>query len=157
MASITNSYYKFAEAALLVFALDSLESFHCLSQHLLEILSMAENAKIFLIGNKLDLDTHEVTDEIVEMFVEQFPKFHGYFKISCKTNEGVDEMIQEVANVLSRTSYSFKDTFNTFTLHGTHIGGTCCSADHENCNHESTSGSGSGGDSANGSTSCCAK
>lgn len=48
VASMTNSYYKFAEAALLVFSLNSLESFHCLPQHLLEILSMAENAKIFL-------------------------------------------------------------------------------------------------------------
>lgn len=38
VASITNSYYKFAEAALLVFSLNSIDSFHCLSQHLLEIL-----------------------------------------------------------------------------------------------------------------------
>lgn len=38
----------FLVVALLVFALNSIESFHCLSQHLLEILSMAENAKIFL-------------------------------------------------------------------------------------------------------------
>lgn len=118
---------------------------------------MAENAKIFLIGNKLDMDTHEVTDEIVEMFVEQFPKFHGYFKISCKTNEGVQEMIDEVTKVLSRTSYSFKETFNAFTLHGTHLSGSCCNSDHENCTH-SQSTSDDGGDSTSASSSsCCAK
>lgn len=114
---------------------------------------MAENAKIFLIGNKLDLDTHEVTDEIVEMFVEQFPKFHGYFKISCKTNEGVDDLIEEVKNVLSRTSYSFKETFNAFTLHGTHLSGSCCNSEHDNCNHNEPTGN----DANNQSSSCCAK
>ncbi|PSN49508.1 hypothetical protein C0J52_14265 [Blattella germanica] len=34
VASITSSYYKFAEAAILVFSLDNPASFHVLSQHL---------------------------------------------------------------------------------------------------------------------------
>lgn len=55
VASVTSSYYKFAEGAILVFALDNASSFHALSQHLLDIVSYAENAKIFLCGNKLDL------------------------------------------------------------------------------------------------------
>ena len=49
VASITNSYYKFSDAAILVFSLASLESFHALSHYLLEVLSQAENAKIFLV------------------------------------------------------------------------------------------------------------
>ena len=48
VASITSSYYKFSEAAILVFALDNPDSFHILSQHLLDIVTYAENAKIFL-------------------------------------------------------------------------------------------------------------
>lgn len=56
VASVTSSYYKFAEAAILVFALDNLPSFHALSQHMLDIVSYAENAKIFLCGNKMDLE-----------------------------------------------------------------------------------------------------
>lgn len=55
VASVTSSYYKFAEGAILVFALDNASSFHALSQHLLDIVSYAENAKIFLCGNKLDV------------------------------------------------------------------------------------------------------
>lgn len=70
VASITASYYKFAEAAVLVFALDNPASFHVLSQHLLDIVTYAENAKIFLCGNKSDLITEEpqVSDAEIESF-----------------------------------------------------------------------------------------
>jgi Ras-related protein Rab-6A len=69
VASITSSYYKFAEAAILVFSLDNAASFHILSQHLLEIVTYAENAKIFLCGNKSDLETiSQVTDADMEAF-----------------------------------------------------------------------------------------
>ena len=47
VASITSSYYKHSEAAILVFALDNPDTFHILSQHLLDIVTYAENAKIF--------------------------------------------------------------------------------------------------------------
>lgn len=56
VASVTSSYYKFAEAALLVFSLDNAFSFHSLSQHMLDVVTYAENAKIFLCGNKIDLE-----------------------------------------------------------------------------------------------------
>jgi Ras-related protein Rab-6A len=70
VASITSSYYKFAEAAILVFALDNPASFHVLSQHLLDIVTYAENAKIFLCGNKSDLldDVPQITDAEIEAF-----------------------------------------------------------------------------------------
>lgn len=70
VASITSSYYKFAEAAILVFALDNPASFHVLSQHLLDIVTYAENAKIFLCGNKADLqeDVPQITDSEIEAF-----------------------------------------------------------------------------------------
>ena len=48
VASITSSYYKYSEAAILVFALDNPDTFHILSQHLIDIVTYAENAKIFL-------------------------------------------------------------------------------------------------------------
>jgi len=67
VASITSSYYKFAEAAILVFSLDNPASFHVLSQHLLDIVTYAENAKIFLCGNKSDLGA-QVTEQDMEAF-----------------------------------------------------------------------------------------
>jgi Ras-related protein Rab-6A len=69
VASITSSYYKFADAAILVFSLDSPESFNMVSQHLLDIVSYAENAKIYLCGNKSDLKTLiQVTDNDMAAF-----------------------------------------------------------------------------------------
>jgi len=70
VASITSSYYKFAEAAVLVFSLDNPASFNALSQHLLDIVTYAENAKIFLCGNKADLEglTPQVTESDMENF-----------------------------------------------------------------------------------------
>lgn len=138
IASVTSSYYKFSEAALLVFSLTSIDSFHCLTQHLLEILSLAENAKIYLVGNKSDISPHEVTDEDIDLFLEQFPKFDGVFKvidhllnffffllinfhyfthkISCKTNACIDEMFDTIAEKLASTSYRIKQ-FDAFKLH----------------------------------------
>lgn len=116
VASITNSYYKFSDAALLVFSLASLESFHSLSHYLLEILSMAENAKIFLVGNKLDLkQQREVSDEDIELFMEQFPKFCGFFKVSAKTNEELGEMWSYISEKLAVSSY--KPSMGAFKLH----------------------------------------
>lgn len=114
VASVTSSYYKFAEAAILVFALDNVASFHALSQHMLDIVSYAENAKIVLCGNKSDLEPSatagaapQVTDQDMEEFCEQCQDLiSGTFKISCKTGEGVEEMFQEVANMLVETSRS---------------------------------------------------
>lgn len=70
VASITSSYYKFAEAAILVFSLDNAASFHVLSQHLLDVVTYAENAKIFLCGNKEDLEKSmpQVTAADMEAF-----------------------------------------------------------------------------------------
>lgn len=70
VASITSSYYKFAEAAVLVFSLDNPASFHVLSQHLLDIVTYAENAKIYLCGNKMDLagNVTQVSEADIESF-----------------------------------------------------------------------------------------
>jgi hypothetical protein len=105
------------------------------------------------VGNKRDLEPHEVTDDIVELFVEQFPQFNGYFKISCKTDAGIEEMINEITNVLSSSTYSFKDTFDAFTLHGQHTSGECCSNPDPDHDHQSNPNGGN----ETGSSSCCAK
>ena len=39
-------YYKYSEAAILVFSLDRPDTFHVLAQHLLDIVTYAENGKL---------------------------------------------------------------------------------------------------------------
>nr|CAD7426344.1 unnamed protein product [Timema monikensis] len=109
VASITSSYYKFAEAAILVFALDNTASFHVLSQHLLDIVTYAENAKIFLCGNKSDLEgqTPQVTDSDMENFCEQCHNLiSATYKTSCKTGEGIEEMFTDIAQHLVESNRS---------------------------------------------------
>lgn len=102
VASITSSYYKFAEAAVLVFSFDNPDSFNILSQHLLDIVSYAENAKIFLCGNKIDLAGHiYVTEADIEAFCEQCHNLiSGVYRTSCKTGQGVEEMFVDIARQL---------------------------------------------------------
>lgn len=103
VASVTSSYYKFAEGAILVFALDNASSFHSLSQHLLDIVTYAENAKIFICGNKSDLEGREpqVSDAEMEAFCEQCHSLiSATYKTSCKTGEGVEEMFRDISNIL---------------------------------------------------------
>ncbi|EDS37038.1 GTP-binding protein YPTC4 [Culex quinquefasciatus] len=104
VASVTSSYYKFAEAALLVFALDNPASFHSLSQHMLDVVTYAENAKIFLVGNKVDMEqtgNPEVTEADMESFCEQCHSLiSATYKTSCRTGEGIEEMFQDIANTL---------------------------------------------------------
>lgn len=105
IGSISNSYYKFSDAVLLVFARNSLDSFNCLSQHLLEVLSLAENAKLYLVSNKLDLNEIEVTDDDIRQFLSQFPNIEEYFQISCKTNNpSVDDMFCKIAQRIAELS-----------------------------------------------------
>jgi len=108
VASITSSYYKYSEAAILVFALDNPDTFHVLSQHLLDIVTYAENAKIFLCGNKFDQKSKiQITDSDMEAFCEQCHNLvSGIYKTSCKTGEGVEEMFKDIACQLAETNRS---------------------------------------------------
>lgn len=109
IASVTSSYYKFAEAAILVFDCNSDESFHLLSQHILEIVSYAENAKIFLCSNKSDL-TNMVSDEDIENFCQQCQIIQSpVFKTSCKNGTGVQEMFTEISRRLADTNRSRRE------------------------------------------------
>ncbi|XP_034480494.1 ras-related protein RABE1e [Drosophila innubila] len=109
VASVTSSYYKFAEGAILVFALDNAASFHSLSQHLLDIVTYAESAKIFICGNKSDLEGREpeVTDEDMEAFCEQCHSLiSATYKTSCRTGEGIEEMFQDISRQLAEANRS---------------------------------------------------
>lgn len=107
IGSISNSYYKFSEAVLLVFARNNIDSFNCLTQHLLEVLSLAENAKLYLVSNKVDLSESEVSDDDVRTFMEQFPNIEDYFQVSCKTNQpSVDEMFCKIAQRIASSTTS---------------------------------------------------
>lgn len=111
VASITTSYFKNADAVLLVFGYDALESFNMLSHHLLEVLTHAESAKIFLCGNKMDIrakDGSGPTEADEEAFCREYQVsdrenfIQKTYRISCKTRQGVHEMFEDVASTMLR-------------------------------------------------------
>ncbi|CAL8069980.1 unnamed protein product [Orchesella dallaii] len=125
VASITSSYYKFAEAAILVFDLHNPDTFHSLAQHLIEVASYAENCKVFLCGNKVDLvdnvheDSHQqgsrnsshnsreyetVSIRDMEQFCEQTSVITNMYVTSCKTGEGVNEMFEDISKQIRNAS-----------------------------------------------------
>ena len=125
IGSIGNSYYKSAEAALLVFARNNIDSFNCLTQHLLEVLSFGENAKLYLVSNKVDLNDNEVSDDDIRTFMDQFPVIEDYFQISCRTNQpSVDEMFCAIAQKLvSSSTNRLTRQFDSIQLHSqAHLG-----------------------------------
>lgn len=49
----------------------------------------------------------QVTDADIDDFIEQCQNLiSGTYKISCKTGEGIDEMFQDIANILTQTNRS---------------------------------------------------
>merc|ERR1712029_1024868 len=68
----------------------------------------AENAKIFLCGNKFDQKSRiQITDSDMEAVCEQCHNLvSGVYKTSCRTGEGVHEMFQDIAAQLATTNRS---------------------------------------------------
>eukprot|EP00826_Nyctotherus_ovalis_P063246 TRINITY_DN9259_c0_g1_i3.p1 TRINITY_DN9259_c0_g1~~TRINITY_DN9259_c0_g1_i3.p1 ORF type:complete len:207 (+),score=36.89 TRINITY_DN9259_c0_g1_i3:64-684(+) len=96
--SVTRFNYKGAHAALLVFDVTSERSFEDLDDWIKDLKTNAPaDAKLFVIGNKIDLDqvVHEKTiegltkDEVVTIRY-----------VSAKTGDGISELIDDVVNTL---------------------------------------------------------
>jgi GTPase SAR1 family protein len=61
----------------------------------------SETAKIFLCGSKLDLNDEQVTEKDIEDFTIQCDAvLSGTYRISSKTNEGVQSMFKDIAEKL---------------------------------------------------------
>lgn len=121
VASLTSSYFKFADAAILVFAFDNISSFHSLSQHILDIVTYAENAKIFICGNKCDLESMDVQvsgDDFKEFCEQCHCLVRATYRTSCKTGEGVEEMFQDITRILLECNRSKIDLQVNIEQHG---------------------------------------
>ena len=100
--AIPKSYYKNADAVLFVFAYDDELSFDHIEEWLTifkENSSENENIPLYLIGNKFDVENKKITNDSIEELKNKIG-INNFAKTSAKSNFGIDELINEVAEKL---------------------------------------------------------
>ncbi|XP_048454264.1 ras-related protein Rab-30 isoform X3 [Rhincodon typus] len=95
--SITQSYYRSANALILTYDITCEESFRCLPEWLREIEQYASNkVTTVLVGNKIDLaEKREVSRERAEEFSES-QNMH-YLETSAKESDNVEKLFLDLA------------------------------------------------------------
>ena len=95
-SSISSNTIKYADGFLLVFSVDKKQSLEKISQWI-ENIDKNANIKekvIILIGNKIDIDKREVSEEEGKKFAKE--QGFKYFETSAKTNVGIKEAFNEI-------------------------------------------------------------
>lgn len=109
--SITRRYYKGANAAIIVFAVDNLESFNSVEKWKDKITSECGKIPIYLVMNKIDLENHIVKQNDLEKKSQQIKV--PYYTISVKENKNVEILFQNLAqDVIKSGSYKKDNTEN---------------------------------------------
>jgi len=108
--SLISSFYRSASLAIIVYSIDSEESFSNIEKWLNDIKSQSNpNIKIFLIGNKADLeDKRQVTKENGENFFK-LNNLSYFSETSAKTGFNVQNVFIEVAKVLYKEHEEIKN------------------------------------------------
>ncbi|CAK9294990.1 unnamed protein product [Gordionus sp. m RMFG-2023] len=116
-SSIPNSYYKYSDAAILVYSLNDIKTFKSLPQYILDIVENSPKCKYFyLCGNKNNLNASNQDDNLVtKRMLDNFITDCGNMKIKSytlstispekiKLNIEFESMFQDIAKDLN-TSY----------------------------------------------------
>ena len=110
--SLITSFYRNASLAILVYSIDNQNSYNNIEAWLNEIKSQANpETKIFLIGNKVDLED-ENERRIPKELAQQFCKEHGfnYFEeTSAKTGFNAQNVFINAAKELYLSHLEYKD------------------------------------------------
>ena len=140
--SLVTNFYRNSSLAIMVYSIDSSESFRDLDLWIKELkMNNSPDTKLILVGNKLDLkENREVQYEEGKKFSENFG-FLDFFETSAKSGENIKEMFIEAAIVLYEEQKKFLDdnpnsSFSTFRPSNVNIlnksksrrkkEGTCC-------------------------------
>ena len=100
-SSLNGSFYRNCDLVMIVYAIDSKESFNRVDYYLHEAKSESKkNCHYFLIGNKKDLEyEREVSKEEGEKFAKE-NNFDFYIETSAKTGENLKVIFIEAAKIL---------------------------------------------------------
>lgn len=98
--SLCKSYYHSADGIMILFSLNSSDSFNNLDMWLNSIKDNgAEDIPIIMVGTKCDLESN-INEEEIHNFIKENILIKNYFKCSAKYNIGVEEPFIELANLV---------------------------------------------------------
>jgi Ras-related protein Rab-2A len=99
--SLITNFYRNSSLAVMVYAINSKESFDNIDMWLRELRTHSNpDAKVFLIGNKIDLESErKVTKEQGEQFCKE-NKINGFLEASAKTGVNAQNIFIKAAQVL---------------------------------------------------------
>jgi small GTP-binding protein len=108
--SLISSFYRSASLAVIVYSINSEESYNNIEKWLNDIKTQSNpDVKIFLIGNKADLeDKREITKESGEKFAKEH-NLTFFTETSAKTGFNVQNVFIEVAKELYRQHEEVKN------------------------------------------------
>ena len=120
--SLISSFYRNASLAMMVYAIDSKESFTHIETWLKEVkLQSNPDIKIFLIGNKADLDDQrQVQLNEAKQFKEE-NGIHYFCEASAKTGLNAQEVFIEAAKLLYSEHLKYKSRANKTDIEGGNV------------------------------------
>ena len=99
--SLISSFYRNSSLAIIVYAINNQESFDSLESWLDEIKSQTHpNLKIFLIGNKVDLEDQRIVSKETAEELAKEHKLDLFMETSAKTGANTKEVFIKAAKIL---------------------------------------------------------
>jgi len=113
--TLTSSYYRKADAMIIVYDITSKESFEDLDGYIKEGTRYSERSDKFIVGNKTDLADKRVIDTAVG---KKLADDQGlpFFEVSAKTGESVRKLFEAVARKLAGVPESGTSTQSNSTV-----------------------------------------
>ena len=106
-------YYRGASCAIIVYDITNIDSFNGAKMWVNEIFIKTRNCKIFLLGNKCDLEKErEVKEEDVNKFIENDDIVHRL--VSAKSDINIKETFDFVARSMPENTPEIKTNENIF-------------------------------------------
>ena len=108
--SLIRNFYRNASMAILVYSIDSKESFESVKKQINEIKEHSNpDIKLFLIGNKIDLEEkREITNEMGEQFCKD-NLFSFFLETSAKNSINTENLFIKAAQILYEKHKEIKE------------------------------------------------